>query len=137
MVGLLHAMAFMVLLLVGWVIWNNKPSPLPLPKTTCRQLLQLVTVIHSGVERLYDARGRLQKCRPFHPSNLLTKLKMKEDHVSWLFGAIRLNKASWKSQSNTHKLKYVIYFIVDYESCFCCFSPPFLSLIFLFFAFFT
>ena len=30
MVGLLHAMAFMVLLLIGWVIWNNKPSPLPL-----------------------------------------------------------------------------------------------------------
>jgi len=29
MVGLLHAMAFMVLLLVGWVIWNNKPLPLP------------------------------------------------------------------------------------------------------------
>jgi len=27
MVGLLHAMAFMVLLLVGWVIWNNKPLP--------------------------------------------------------------------------------------------------------------
>jgi len=25
MVGLLHAMAFMVLLLIGWVIWNNKP----------------------------------------------------------------------------------------------------------------
>jgi len=30
MVGLLHAMAFMVLLLIGWVIWNNKPLPLPL-----------------------------------------------------------------------------------------------------------
>jgi len=29
MVGLLHAMAFMVLLLVGWVIWNNKSLPLP------------------------------------------------------------------------------------------------------------
>ena len=28
MVGLLHAMAFMVLLLIGWVIWNNKPLPL-------------------------------------------------------------------------------------------------------------
>jgi len=28
MVGLLHAMTFMVLLLVGWVIWNNKPLPL-------------------------------------------------------------------------------------------------------------
>ena len=25
MVGLLHAMAFTMLLLVGWVIWNNKP----------------------------------------------------------------------------------------------------------------
>ena len=30
MVGLLHAMAFMVLLLIGWVIWNNKPLPLPI-----------------------------------------------------------------------------------------------------------
>ena len=29
MVGLLHAMAFMVILLIGWVIWNNKPLPLP------------------------------------------------------------------------------------------------------------
>ena len=29
MVGLLHAMAFMVLLLIDWVIWNNKPLPLP------------------------------------------------------------------------------------------------------------
>jgi len=28
MVDLLHAMAFMVLLLIGWVIWNNKPLPL-------------------------------------------------------------------------------------------------------------
>jgi len=28
MVGLLYAMAFMVLLLVGWVVWNNKPLPL-------------------------------------------------------------------------------------------------------------
>jgi len=33
MVGLLHAMAFMVFLLVGWVIWNNKPSPLPAVST--------------------------------------------------------------------------------------------------------
>jgi len=31
MVSLLHAMVFMVFLLVGWVIWNNKPLPLPLP----------------------------------------------------------------------------------------------------------
>jgi len=29
MADLLHAMAFMVLLLIGWVIWNNKLLPLP------------------------------------------------------------------------------------------------------------
>jgi len=29
MIGLLYVMAFIVLLLVGWVIWNNKPLPLP------------------------------------------------------------------------------------------------------------
>jgi len=39
MVGLLHAMAFMVLLLVGWVIWNNKPLPLP-KKTTVERWWQ-------------------------------------------------------------------------------------------------
>jgi len=32
MVGLLHAMAFMVLLLIGWVIWNNKPLPFTHPQ---------------------------------------------------------------------------------------------------------
>ena len=44
MVGLLHAMAFMVLLLIGWVIWNNKTLPLPwanvkphVVKTFCRR----------------------------------------------------------------------------------------------------
>ena len=35
MVGLLHSMAFMVLLLVGWVICNNKPLPLPLGFSLC------------------------------------------------------------------------------------------------------
>jgi len=29
MFSLLHAITFMVLLLVGCVIWNNKPLPLP------------------------------------------------------------------------------------------------------------
>jgi len=33
MVGLLHAMAFMMLLLVGWVMWNNKPLPFGRHKT--------------------------------------------------------------------------------------------------------
>ena len=40
MVGLLHAMAFMVLLLIGWVIWNNKPLPLPLPTRLMPSILK-------------------------------------------------------------------------------------------------
>jgi len=28
MVALLHAMALVLLLVIGWVIWNNKPLPL-------------------------------------------------------------------------------------------------------------
>jgi len=39
MVGLLHAMAFVVLQLICWVIWNNKPLPLqtdnPQHKNNC------------------------------------------------------------------------------------------------------
>jgi len=50
---------------------------------------------------------------------------------------IKINKASSKSQSNINKLKYVLFLIVDYDSCFFCLSPPFSSLIFLFFAFFA
>jgi len=36
MVGLLHAMAFMMLLLVVWVIWNNKPFPFPFTRKKLR-----------------------------------------------------------------------------------------------------
>jgi len=54
-----------------------------------------------------------------------------------MFRATRINKASSKPQSNTNDLKWVLFFIVEYESCFVCLSPPFLLLIFLFFAFFT
>jgi len=42
MVGLLHAMAFMVLLLIGWVIWNNKPLPF------CIDLMTIL-VLHQAV----------------------------------------------------------------------------------------
>ena len=38
LVGLLHAMAFIMLLLVGWVIWNNKPLSLPLSKNKASEL---------------------------------------------------------------------------------------------------
>ena len=39
MVGLLHAMAFMVLLLIGWVIWNDKLLPFYLASTCIGQHL--------------------------------------------------------------------------------------------------
>jgi len=71
------------------------------------------------------------------PQICLQKIEMKEDHISCLFKDTRIKKASWKSQSNTYKLKWVLFFIVDYESCFFCLSPSFSSLIFQFFAFFT
>ena len=70
------------------------------------------------------------------PQICLQKLKMK-DHASRLFKDVRVNKAYWKSQSNTHKLKWVLFLIVDYESCFFDLWPPFSSLIFLHFAFFA
>ena len=38
MVGLLHAMAFMVFLLGDWVIWNNKPLSLYLKYTTVQTI---------------------------------------------------------------------------------------------------
>jgi len=50
---------------------------------------------------------------------------------------IRINKAPSKLQTNTNNLKCVLPLIVDYHSCFFCLSPPFSSLIFLFFAFFA
>jgi len=31
---------------------------------------------------------------------------------------IRINKTSWKSQSRTHKLKWIVFFIFNYEFCF-------------------
>jgi len=35
MVGLVYAMAFVMLLLVGWVIWNNKPYHTGGPRLSC------------------------------------------------------------------------------------------------------
>ena len=53
------------------------------------------------------------------PAFLLIKFayknfKMKEDHVLRLFEDIRINETSRRSQLNTHKLKWVLFFIVDY-----------------------
>jgi len=57
---------------------------------------------------------------------------MKEGYVLRIFKDIRINKAPWKSQSNYHKLKRVLFFIVEYESSFFCLSPPLLLFIFPF-----
>jgi len=46
---------------------------------------------------------------------------------------IRNNEASWTSQSNTHKLKGVLFLILDYESCFLLMLATCSSLLFLFF----
>jgi len=51
---------------------------------------------------------------------------------------IRNNKASWTSQSNTQKLKGVLFLILDYESCFLCLLATLLVITFpSFSAFFT
>ena len=49
-----------------------------------------------------------------------------------LVKGISNNKASWTSQTNTHKLKWNLFFIVAYESCFFRLSPHFSSILFLF-----
>jgi len=59
----------------------------------------------------------------FTPKICLQEFEMKEDHVSCLLKDIRINIAFGRSQPNTHKLKWVLFFIVDYESCFLCLSP--------------
>jgi len=38
----------------------------------------------------------------------------------WLQEYLRILKASWISQSKTHKLKWVLFLILDYGFCFLC-----------------
>jgi len=92
----------------------NQCSSLPLP-------------VASGVARLSATLSTSQSC--------LQEFEMKDDHVSCLFK--RISKASSRSQSNHHKLKSVLFYIVDYESCFLCLSPPSSLLLFPFFALFA
>jgi len=60
---------------------------------------------------------------------------MKEDHISCLLKMQEIVKYL-EHQSNTPKLKWVLFFTVDYEFCFFGLSPPFSSLL-LFSAFRT
>jgi len=53
-----------------------------------------------------------------------------KDHASCLFKDIRITKASWRLQPKTHKLKLVLVFIVDYESCFFLLVATFLIVTF-------
>ena len=58
--------------------------------------------------------GPTTKVPPFPPLKFAYKnFKMKEDHVSSLFKNIGITKASWRSQWNTHKLKWVLFSIDD------------------------
>ena len=56
---------------------------------------------------------------------------MKEDRGSCLFKDIRINKAFWRSQWNTHKLKWVMLFIVGYEFSVFVLVATFLTIDFL------
>jgi len=65
MVGLLHATAFMMLLLVGWVIWNSKPSSIN--QRDGLRWVQLCRCCSAGVQqqpKQYDAEvGYYLRCR--------------------------------------------------------------------------
>ena len=91
---------------------------------------------NSGVARP-SAPAADQKSAVLSTPQVWLEFKMKEGHVSCLFQGITMNKASWRPQSNTHKLKCVLFFIIDYETCFFCLPLPSSSLLFIFFAFFT
>ena len=70
MVGLLYAMAFMVLLLIDWVIWNNKPLPFCTPmyasklwcnfRKSCMQRLRMA--YNFGCRALYNLPWRASVC---------------------------------------------------------------------------
>ena len=64
----------------------------------------------SGVARPIAAMGRPQKCRLSTRQICLWEFKMREDHVTCLDKDISINKASWRPKSNTHKLKWVMFF---------------------------
>jgi len=67
------------------------------------------------------------------PQICLQQFEMKKAcFVLGLFKDIRINKASWQSQSNSYKLKKVLFLIVDDESYFFCLSPPLRLLFYLF-----
>jgi len=52
-------------------------------------------------------------------------IKLKEDYVSCLFkNHTTFNRATWRSQLSTHKLKWLLFFISDHGYCFFCLLPP-------------
>jgi len=92
-----------------------------------RQSSWLELYIHvdltSGVAKLSAARSHHKIAALFTLKICLQEFKMKEDHVSCLFKDIRIDKASWTSRLNTHKLKWLLFFIFDYKSSFFCLLP--------------
>ena len=66
----------------------------------------------SGVARLSPPGADHKIAALFTPKICLQEFKMEEDHVACLFKDNRINKASQKSQSNTHKLKWILLFLL-------------------------
>jgi len=84
-----------------------------------------------GVARLCRP-GPTTKVPPFETPQICLQHLDKNNHILCLLN-IRNNKAFWTSESNTHTLKYVLFFILSFKSCFFCLSLTFSLLVFLFF----
>jgi len=81
--------------------------------------------------------GPTMKVPPFPHLKFTYRISNERRSYFVLIKDIRNNKSYWTSQLNTHKRKYILFFIVDYDYCFLCLSTTFSSLFFLFFGFFT
>ena len=92
--------------------------------------------------RFYAYQWRNEaKCRPRPTTKvpLFPPLKVAHNNENErrsrfvLIRDIRNNKASWSPESNTHKLKWILFFIRDHESRFFCLFAIFLIIVFIFF----
>jgi len=92
----------------------------------------------SGVAMLMSPGADHKNTFSFHSSHLLTTIKNEKKSCIMLIITIKINKASWTSQSNTQKLKRVLFLILDYGTCFFCLLATLLVITFpIFSAFFT
>jgi len=74
----------------------------------------------SGVAMLTVTRADHKNASSFHSSHLLTTIWNERKSCIMLIITIRNNKLSSTLQSNTHKLKRVLFLILDDGSCLLC-----------------